>query len=111
MIIPERGQKIYVRGFMSISNGSSDTAGGLGTIKRVDISTYLPIDHYNAIMVEFEELPGHRYNYKYLLENQEDWEKLYSNGEVAHLNPDIDTPWIQEGDLVNGAVYSGPSIW
>ena len=104
MKLPEKGTKMFVQSSMSISNGSSDTAGGLATIKNIEVSNHLPEGHFNAIMVEFEELPGHSYNYKSLLEKQEELAKRYYNGEVAHPDPDIDTPWIEEGDWVNGSI-------
>ena len=111
MIKHKAGDKMFVRGSMSISNGSSDTAGGIATIKKIKVDEHLGEDHINGVMVEFIELPGHGYNYKYLLEEQEKLAKVYNNGEVAHPDPDIDTPWIEEGDWVNGSQYKGPPIW
>ena len=29
----------------------------------------------------------------------------------GYADPDIDTPWIEDGDWVNGKVYHGPDIW
>lgn len=95
----KKGDKLYVWGSCHISNGSSDTAGGLATVKCFDKYT-----------VEFDELPGHSYGITNLLEKQEELAKQYA-GKVAHPDPDIDTPWIEEGDIVNGKVYKGPPIW
>lgn len=110
MVLLNKGDKMFVPGSMSISNGSSDVAGGLATIKEIEIHKTLGIDHMNGVMVEFEEIPGHRYNYKMLIEKQESLAKQYE-GETAHPDPDIDTPWIEPGDIVNGKSYSGKPIW
>lgn len=110
MKLLNKGDKMYVRGSMSISNGSSDTAGGLATIEEIKINEHLGIDHFNGIFVTFEELPGHSYNYKNLLNEQEELSKRYEN-QIAHPDPDIDMPWIEQGDIVNGAVYNGNPIW
>ena len=45
-----------------------------------------------------------------LIEEQTELSKLYK-GDTAHPDPDIDTPWIEEGDIVNGKVYKGNPIW
>ena len=110
MKILNPGDKMYVRGSMSISNGSADVAGGLATIKKIKIDEKLGVNHFNGVFVEFEELPGHSYNYKFLLEDQELLAKQYE-GKFAHPDPDIDTPWIQDGDIVDGKLYRGPDIW
>ena len=110
MKLLKKGDKMYVRGSMSISNGSSDTAGGLATIKEIIINSKLGKDHFNGIFVTFEELPGHSYNYKHLVEEQKELAKIFKN-EIAHPDPDIDTPWIEEGDIVNGKIYKGNPIW
>lgn len=110
MKLLEKGDKMYVRGSMSISNGSNDVAGGLATIKEVSINERLGVEHMNGIFVTFEELPGHGYNYKSLMKNQEELKELYKD-DIAHPDPDIDTPWIEEGDIVNGKIYKGGPIW
>ncbi len=74
----------YVYGSMSISHGSSDTAGGLATISEVDDS------NSPLIFVSFSELPGHSYNYLNLKKRQAELAKEYK-GKVAHPDPDIDT--------------------
>ena len=104
------GDQMYVNGSISISRGSDDVAGGLATVKKIEINERLGIDHPNGIFVTFKELPGHSYNYKSLLKNQEEYSKIYA-GKIAHPDPDIDTPWIEDGDWVNGQIYRGPSIW
>lgn len=110
MKLLNKGDKMYVYGSMSISNGSSDTQGGLATIKSIDIDKNLGIKHFNGVMVEFEELPGHRYNYKNLIEQQEELAKEYADS-IACPDPDIDTPWIEDGDTVNGQIYKGNPIY
>ena len=110
MLQHKKGDKLYIRGSCSISNGSNDVAGGLATIKEIEVSKTLPEGHMNSIFVSFEEIPNHSYNYLLLLEEQEKLKERYGN-EKAHPDPDIDTPWIQSGDIVNGSVYNGPDIW
>ena len=110
MELLKKGDKMYLRGSMSISNGSDDVTGGLATIKKIEINERLGSDHFNGIFVEFEEVPGHSYNYKSLINQQEELAKQYE-GKIAHPSPDIDTPWIEDGDWVNGHVYNGPDIW
>jgi len=104
------GQQYYIPSTCSISNGSEDVAGGLATVSSVDVSDHLPKDHYNAVMVSFKELPGKSYNANYILENQDKWERIYK-GQVAHPDPDEDQPWIEDGDIVNGQVYHGKTIY
>ena len=43
----------------------------------------------------------------------EDQDKLsvQYEGKFAHPDPDIDTPWIQDGDWVDGKIYHGTDIW
>jgi hypothetical protein len=111
MKIPIKGQQLYVPGSLHISRGSDDVAGGLATISEVIISDHLPIEHHNSLMVKFEELDkATSYNYKNLLAKQDELSKTYA-GKIAHPDPDINTPWIAEGDVVNGKVYKGKAIW
>lgn len=110
MKLLNKGDKLYIPSKWSISNGFSDIAGGVATISEITIDKRLGINHMNGIFVKFEEVPGTSYNYKYLIKDQENLEKEYQ-GKIAHPDPDIDTPWIEEGDLVNGQPYIGKSIW
>jgi len=55
---------------MYISHGEDDVAGGLATVDKVHESTFLKSDHYNYYMVSIKEVPGHRFNWNYLMENQ-----------------------------------------
>lgn len=110
MNIPKIGDKIYIPSSYHISRGSDDVQGGLATISRVEISKTLPADHVNAIMVLVEEISGTSYNYKNLMEKQEELKKEFGE-KKACPDPDIDTPWIESGDIINDKPYSGPSIW
>jgi hypothetical protein len=109
MELLKEGDKMYLRGSMSISNGSNDVAGGLATIKKIEINERLGIDHFNGIFVEFVEVPGRSFNYKSLMEDQDKLSVQYE-GKFAHPDPDIDTPWIQDGDWVDGKIYHGTDI-
>lgn len=108
--LPTIGDKIYIESAYHISNGQDDVDGGLTTISHIKINDNLPDDHYNKIMVRVKEVPNHSYNYRHLMENQEKWSKEYA-GQIAMPNPDINTPWIEDGDIVDGAVYHGGDIW
>lgn len=101
--VPEVGDKIYVDSSFSISNGSSDVVGGLATVTKVDKEDY-------GIFVSVKEHPGHSYNWEILAENQNELRKEFGS-KKAYPDPDIDTPWIEDGDAVNGHVYHGPDIW
>jgi hypothetical protein len=95
---------------MSISNGSNDMCGGLATIKEFKISDTLPEGHFNSVMVSVEEIPGRSFNYLSLLEQQDKLKERFGKNK-AYPDPDIDTPWIQSGNYVNGSKYVGPDIW
>lgn len=102
------GSKIYIPGSMSISNGSSDVAGGQATISKIEENISAG---EKCRFVEVKEVPGHQYNWDtYLKPLQDQLKKEYKN-QIAHPDPDIDTPWIEEGDIVNGEKYIGKSIW
>ncbi len=105
---PKIGQKIYIPTRGSISNGSSDVAGGKATISRVykSMSAGEMVD-----FIEVKEVPGHGYNWQQdLCGCQAEYKKQYGK-QKAHPDPDIDTPWIEDGDIVNGRKYHGPDIW
>lgn len=107
---PKIGDKIYIPTQLHISRGEDDIAGGLAEIDRIEISKHLPENHYNGIMVGFKGFnKAHSWNYNYLLENQDEWSKEYGN-QIAKPDPDINTPWIQDGDYVNGSIYHGKDI-
>lgn len=110
MKAPKIGAKIYVGSSFSISHGSDDFAGGKCTISSVQYSEGLKEGHVNYCFVGIKERPGHSYNYGVLLEEQAELKKEYGN-QVGHTDPDIDTPWIEDGDLIDGKEYHGPDIW
>lgn len=110
MDLPKIGDKIYIGSSFHISRGSDDVQGGLATIDNVKVSDHLSSDHYNYCMVSVKEVPGPAYNYNYLKENQDKW-KLQFGDKSAYPDPDIDTPWIESGDIVDGEVYKGSPIW
>lgn len=107
---PKVGDKIYIPCQWFISRGQDDVDGGLATISKIEWSDHLSKDHINSCMVGFKEVPGSVFNYKILLEQQQELKIKYLN-KVAKPNPDINTPWIEEGDIVNGSVYKGNNIW
>jgi hypothetical protein len=110
------GQKIYVESAFHISNGSADVVGGLATVTEVkeDISAGKP-----ALFVSVKEHPGTAYNWEILSEKQENLKNRFGTSK-AHPDPDVDTPWIEDGDIVggkingkdyHGEVYHGKDIW
>lgn len=91
MTLPEIGDNIYIKSSFYISRGSEDVCGGLATISEVKIDENLEEGNVNKVMVGVDEISRVLYNWKTLLEKQEDYEKLYA-GRIAHRCPDIDTP-------------------
>jgi hypothetical protein len=113
---PKIGQKIYIRSSWHISAGHLDIAGGLATISKVETIA-------GDWFVELKEVPNHGVNYSLLYPDQAELKKEYK-GQKAHPDPDIDTPWIEEGDYVgqnqefgkekkkfSDGIYHGPPIW
>lgn len=105
---PKKGDKIYVDTHLHISRGSDDVVGGLATVTNVtdDISGGEP-----CVFVEVKEHPGHSYNWSQFLEKQQEALKVQFGDKAAYPDPDVDTPWIEEGDIVDGKPYKGPPIW
>lgn len=105
---PKVGDKIYVGSCMYISHGSDDFAGGEATVSSVEEGQS---GGETVTYVEIAERPGHAYNWtQFLAEKQAQLKKDYK-GKKAHPDPDIDTPWAEPGDIVDGKVYNGPPIW
>jgi len=100
---PKVGDKIYIPSECYISHGSDDVDGGLATVKNVT-----KVNKYTYI--EVKENPGTEYVWEYLSKKQEKLKKEFGK-KKARKCPDIDTPWIEEGDTVDGKVYHGPPIW
>ena len=107
---PQVGDKIYVGSSFYISHGSDDFAGGICTISSIEYSDSLDEDHCNYCMIGIKERPGYLHNYKSLMEKQKELKKTYGK-QKGHPDPDIDTPWLEEGDWVNGKEYKGPPQW
>lgn len=101
--LPKVGDIIYVGSHMYLSRGSDDVVGGKATVTKVDKQTY-------GVFITVAEHPGHSYNWKILEEDQDKLKKQFGN-KKAYPDPDIDTPWIEDGDIVDGKVYKGKPIW
>ena len=105
---PIIGSKIYVESRFYISHGSDDYCGGLATITGASKSMS------GGEMEWFIDVNGgeQNYNYAMLIEKgvQERLKKEFGK-KKAHPDPDIDTPWIEDGDIVNGKEYHGDDIW
>jgi hypothetical protein len=84
---PFIGQKIYVHSSLYVYRGEDDFAGGIATINKIEKSNNLPEDHYNYLSVGIEGRPGTMYNWRPLLERQEELKKMYGN-QIAHADPD-----------------------
>lgn len=108
--VPKEGDIIYVPSAMFISRGYDDRVGGKATISCVKVDNDFSLDHPNAIFINVKEFPLVSYNYRNLLEQQEKLKDKFGDN-YAYPDPDINTPWIEEGDIVNGSVYKGASIW
>jgi hypothetical protein len=85
---PKIGDKIYVPSSYYVYRGEDDFEGGLATIDKIDIRKNLPKTHCNYIMVGIEGRPSTLYNYKSLMEEQEELKTTYE-GKTAHANPDL----------------------
>ncbi len=109
---PKLGSKIYVDSSFSMSHGSDDVVGGLATVTKLDTK-------YGTTFVSVKEHPGHAYNWEILSERQKELKKEFGR-KKAYPDPDIDTPWIEEGDYVTttdrdgnttSGIHKGPPIW
>lgn len=85
--LPKVGDKIYVGSSYYLGHGRDDFEGGLATIRAVDISETLPIDHINAVMIRINERTGWAYNYKVLLDQQEELKSQFGD-QAAFADPD-----------------------
>jgi hypothetical protein len=84
---PYIGQKIYVSTSLYLSHGMDDFEGGIATISKIEESSFLPKDSVNYLMVGIKERPGTLYNWKNLLEHQEEFKKRFGK---KHAHPDPD---------------------
>lgn len=115
---PKVGDKIYVPSRLYISRGSDDFAGGIATVKRV----YKSMSGGNAHCLFVDIVEGDRsFNWTQDIGlNQAKLKKEYGD-QVAHPDPDIDTPWLEEGDYYSSydpktgkstsGIYKGPPVW
>ena len=105
--------EIYVGTHLYISNGSRDVVGGLAKVKKV---TEGVSGGEKCLFVEVFEHPGHSYNWTQILSKEQGKLKKEFGKKRAYADPDIDTPWIQEGDFVcdgngPGHIHHGPPVW
>ena len=101
---------MYIPSAYYISSGSKDVVGGLATISNIKIHEDLDDSHPNKVFVSFVGFPATSHNYKHLLSKQEELKKEFGT-QRAYPDPDVDTPWIEKGDIVNGEVWEGDDIW
>ena len=103
------GDKIYIPSRCFISHGEDDVMGGLATITKV-------VEHTNVgqicQFVEVAEVLGTSYNWTLYLKDIQEKLKTQFGDKSAYPDPDYDSsPWLEEGDIVNGEVYHGPDRW
>jgi hypothetical protein len=80
MSIPAIGDKIYIRGAMYVYRGKDDRIGGIATISKIQ-------EESNNYFIEVEEIPGVRFNYKHLQEEQQELKEQYGD-QKARPDPD-----------------------
>ena len=107
---PKVGDTIYVGSSFYISHGEDDFVGGKCIISKVEFSKTLPKEHNNYCFVEVEENRGVLHNYTLLMKEQDKLKKQFGDNK-GYVDPDINTPWIEDGDWVDGSIYHGPDIW
>ena len=107
--LPKIGDKIYVESSFYISHGSDDVIGGIATIST---TKYQISGGKRCLFVEVKEHPGNSYNWtQFLSKKQSELKKEFGRNK-ARTQPDIDTPWIEAGDIVSyGTTYRGKKIW
>lgn len=105
---PKIGQKIYIDSHFYISHGSDDVVGGLATVTKI---TKGISGGEKCSFVTVKEHPDHSYNWTQMLSKEQNELKKKFGNKDAQTHPDIDAPWIEEGDIVNGVVYHGDPIW
>ena len=106
--IPKIGSDIYVRSSFSCSHGSDDVVGGLAKVTEIEEGIS---GGEKCLFISVQEHPGHSYNWSQMLINEQDKLKKEFGKKRAYPSPDIDRPWIEEGDWVNGKEYHGPDVW
>lgn len=101
------GDKIYIPSRCSISNGSDDILGGIATVSKITQRMS------GGVMCSFVEVleVNRSFNWDQYLVHEQNKLKEFFGDECARPDPDIDTPWIQKGDFIDGKKYDGPDIW
>jgi len=84
---PKIEDKIYVYSSYYVYRGADDYIGGIATITDIKYDDNLPEDHINHIMIQINNQEGHWYNYKALLEKQEELKDNFGD-KLAHADPD-----------------------
>ena len=102
------GDKIYVDTHLYISHGSDVVVGGLATVTKVTTGIS---GGKECLFVEVKEHPNSEYNWTQFLSKEQEKLKVRFGDQIAYPDPDVDTPWIEEGDFVDGEIYHGPPIW
>ena len=78
------GEPIYLPTSLHVYRGRDDFEGGLCTVNRIKMGVSAGKPTY---FIEIKENPDVQYNWQYLIENQEKWEKEYA-GKRGRRNPD-----------------------
>ena len=100
-IEPKVGDKIYVPSSYYVYRGQDDFDGGIATINKVKASEHLPKDHFNYWMVGIAERETVMYNWRWLMEQQEELKEEYLD-KVASPNPDDRAEFNQpDADWIN----------
>lgn len=76
---PIIGEDIYLNTELYIGHGQDDFHDGLCKINKIEKSSHLPEDHYNYLMIGVEENPRSFYNWRYLLEHQDEWKEEFGD--------------------------------
>jgi hypothetical protein len=84
---PKIGDKIYIPSALHVYRGADDIQGGSTTITEVIISDHLPEDNINSIMVRVKGIPSTKYNWKLLMQEQDELRDQYGD-QIAHPDPD-----------------------
>lgn len=79
--LPSLGKDFYLGTELYMSHGIDDFDGGLcRIINIINEEIKHPKNErppINMLYVEFEERPGFKYNWNYIIKNQEEWRKAY----------------------------------
>ena len=76
---PKIGDTIYISSSYCDYHGEYDFEVGLATISKIEYNNHLPKDHLNYTMIRIKERTNTMYNWKLLLEKQDELKKEYGN--------------------------------